>query len=257
MPWTIKADSNIGGREEQQDRYLVVSSADGKDHLLVVADGAGGHKTGGLAAQTAIDCIRENLELLWSNTDPDTFLNKLIHMCNKRVLAVGGDEMACSTLVLVLIRDDEIFWGHVGDSRFYLIRDGNVVTKTTDHSVIELQRQRAAQDADAVVSASANKLYMCLGAMANITPEVSSSLVRKGDTLLLCSDGLWGQIDMQPLMSELNGPLLTLESLNKWTKKASHSKSERSDNITLVAAKFESESGFLPGLLKTITRFFK
>lgn len=257
MSWVIKAKSDIGGREEQQDRYLVVSSTDGRNHLLVVADGAGGHKTGAAAAQTAIDCIRENLELLWSSKDPDMFLNELINKCNERVLKVGGSEMACTTLVLVLIRGDEIFWGNVGDSRFYLIRDGNVVIKTTDHSVIELERQQAVQDADVAISASSNKLYMCLGALANIVPEVSSSLVRAGDTVLLCSDGLWGQTDMEPLIAELSEQPLTIEFLNKWTKKAKVSKSDRSDNVTLVAARFMSEQSFMSNPFKAITSFFK
>ena len=257
MPWITVADSDIGGREEQQDRYLIEHSDDGNSHLLVVADGAGGHKSGAVAAQTAIDCISKNLELLWSSNDPETFLNKLIIECNQCVLEVGEGDLACTTLVLVLIKGDEIFWGHVGDSRFYLIRNREVVIKTTDHSMIELQRQQAVQDADIVVSASSNEIYMCLGALADIVPEVASSLVKEGDTLLLCSDGLWSQIDMEPLVAELSEKPLTIESLNKWSEKARISKSGSSDNITLVAARFMNKPRLLSSPLKVFTSFFK
>lgn len=257
MPWIIVAGSDIGGREEQQDRYLLEQSDDGNNHLLVVADGAGGHKMGAVAAQTAVDCIGENLELLWSCEDPDTFLNKLIIECNERVLAVGDGDLACTTLVLVFMRGDEVFWGHIGDSRFYLIRDRGVVIKTTDHSVIELQRQQAAQNPDIVVNASPNGLYMCLGALADIVPDVASSLAREGDTLLLCSDGLWGQIDMEPLIAELSEKPLTIESLNTWIEKAKVSKSDNSDNITLVAARFMNKPNFFSDPLRALIRLFK
>lgn len=257
MPWITVAESNIGGREEQQDRYLVEHSDDGHNHLLVVADGAGGHKSGAVAAQTAVDCISENLEFLWSSKDPDTFLNNLIIECNESVLAVGDSDLACTTLVLVFIKGDEIFWGHAGDSRFYLIRKGEVVIKTTDHSMVELQRQQAAQDAGIVVSASSNEIYMCLGALADIVPEVASSLAREGDTLLLCSDGLWSQIDMKPLVAELSEKPLTIESLTKWAEKARISKSASSDNITLVAARFTNKPQLLSSLFNRITSYFQ
>jgi serine/threonine protein phosphatase PrpC len=98
---------------------------------------------------------------------------------------------------------------------------------------------------------------MCLGALAEITPEVSSSLVREGDTLLLCSDGLWGQIDMEPLITELSQESLSTESLKKWTEQARISKVNNSDNITLVAAKFINKSPQFLNPLKVLVNFFK
>lgn len=257
MAWITAANSDIGGRKEQQDRYLVEHSVDGNSHLLVVADGAGGHKTGALAAQTAVDCISENLPFLWSNQDPDTFLSKLIVECNDRVLEVGEGDLACTTLVLVFIRNDEVFWSHVGDSRFYLIRGDDAVIQTIDHSVIELQRQQATQDADIAVSASSNEIYMCLGALADIFPEVASSVAREGDTLILCSDGLWGQIEMGPLIAELNENPLSIAYLNSWIEKARVSKFGSSDNITLVAARFTRKPKPLSRLVMAIADLFK
>ncbi len=257
MPWTTAADSEIGGRDEQQDRYLIVSSDDGSSHLLAVADGAGGHKMGALAATTAINCICENLALLWPNKDPASFLDKLIIECNERVLAVGGDDMACTTLVMVFIKEDELFWGHIGDSRFYLIRDRQVVFQTTDHSVGELRKQQAHQGAEIASNASPNELYMCLGALPDVAPEVSSSVAREGDTLLLCSDGLWGQIDMDQVVAELNETTFAKETLKKWTEKARDSKADRSDNITAVTASYVAKQSFLSRCFKACVNLFK
>lgn len=257
MSWITVADSNIGGREEQQDRYLLVSSTDGKSHLLAVADGAGGHKMGALAAQAAIRCICDNLASLWPSKDPADFLDKLITECNKRVLAVGDGDMACTTLVLVFIKGDELFWGHVGDSRFYLIRDRKVAFQTIDHSVGELQKQQEDHVDKSILNASANELYMCLGALPNIAHEVESGIVREGDILLLCSDGLWGQIDMDLVVVELGESSLSNENVANCLEKARQSKLDRSDNITLVAAKYIGEPSLFSRIFEALVRPFK
>ena len=98
---------------------------------------------------------------------------------------------------------------------------------------------------------------MCLGALADIAPDVASSLAREGDTLLLCSDGLWGQIDMSALIAELDEKPLTPELLHKWIDKARVSNSESGDNITLVAARFINKPRLLSSLLLAITSLFK
>lgn len=257
MPWTTVADSDIGGREEQQDRVLIESGPNGHDHLLVVADGAGGHAAGALAAQTAIDCIKLNLHLLWASKDPHEVLHNLIIKCNQQVRLVGNDDLACSTLVVVLMRHDEIFWGHVGDSRLYLIRDGHVVANTIDHSVAELERQAPSDTYSLSSSALKNTLYNCLGAHEDIEPELSSSLVRDGDTLLLCSDGLWGQIEMGALITEIGEHGLSLDSIKKWVQKAKASKAEYSDNITVIAAKYSLERSLFFKPLSVLASLFK
>ncbi len=244
MPWVTVADSDIGNREEQQDRYLIVRSDDAHSHLLVVADGAGGHKMGALAAQTAINCIQNNLANLWRSEDPMSVLTDLIIQCNERVLAIGDEEIACSTLVMVFVRGDELFWAHVGDSRLYLIRDDQVSFQTTDHSVAELKRQHDKDGIESSLSDSSSELYMCLGALNEVVPEVQSGLARDGDTLLLCSDGLWGQLDMDFILSELTSAPLDVAVMKKLTALAKSSKQDTSDNITLIAASYSKKPSF-------------
>jgi len=98
---------------------------------------------------------------------------------------------------------------------------------------------------------------MCLGAVQEVVPEVSSSMAREGDILLLCSDGLWGQLDMNELVSESGGGALSNENLTQWIQKAKQSKMHKSDNITLVLAKYNGKLGFFAGLFESVVSFFK
>jgi len=250
--WISVAGSDIGAREEQQDRYLVVRSDDGSSQLLAVADGAGGHTFGALAAQTAIKYVQESLPRLWASEDPQNFISDLIDQCNQKVIAVGKGDLACSTLVIVFMKSDEVFWGHVGDSRFYLIRDGHVVAKTSDHSIGQLRESQQDQIGAERYEAAENELYMCLGALDQVTPELDSSAAREGDSILLCSDGLWGQTDMAKTIADLSDTGLSQESLSKMVKQAISaakvSTPKNSDNITLIASKFIGKPSFFKRL---------
>ena len=256
MPWNCAVDTDIGDRDEQQDRFLMVQSPAGDRCLLVVADGAGGHKTGGAAAEAAIEHIRDQLPGLLNSKDPQSLLYELVQHCNERVLKVGGDELACTTLVIVLADDDQVFWAHVGDSRVYLLRHGETVVRTTDHSLIELQRVNPSAVSDTEHAVTTNQLYMCLGALDQVTPDTDSSLVRDGDTLLLCSDGLWNQVDMQPVTRTLSMDPVNTESLRKWANLAKERGAGNSDNITLIAARYHAKPGLFNRILSTLRKPF-
>jgi len=256
VPWVIHANSDVGARDEQQDRYLIAHSDDGASQLLVVADGAGGEKMGALAAQTAVDYIAQKMDALWQCDDPTSFIETLINECNDRVLSVGGSELACSTLVLAFARGDELYWGHVGDSRFYLIRDSQVVSQTKDHSLEELEQSQEIQKTAENSKSSANGLYMCLGALQTISPEVASSILRADDSLILCSDGLWGQLDMKPVIFELSQNPLNETQVILWTELAKKNKLDRSDNITIIAAKYVKKTNAAARLAKSIAKLF-
>ena len=252
MPWTTNAATDIGDREEQQDRYLIVKH-DKKDMLLLaVADGAGGHLSGAKAAEAAIRCIHQNIPLLWQSPDPSVFLNDLLVECNQRVLAVEGDDLTCTTLVLAFVKNDEIFWAHTGDSRLYLIRNQSVAIRTIDHTVKELQKE---QDLE-VSSSNAGKLYMCLGAVPQITPEVGGSVLRDGDCFLLCSDGLWGQMDLEQRINCLDYKQISPERLADWVYEAKTNGSGSSDNITAVTATYQCAPSIWHRFITLFERWF-
>lgn len=256
MPWNVAVDTEIGDRDEQQDRFLMAQSPDGNRCLLVVADGAGGHKTGGVAAEAAIEHIREQLPALLNSRDPQNALHSLIQECNEQVLKVGGDELACTTLVMVLADDDQVFWAHVGDSRAYLLRRGETVMRTTDHSLVELHKTNPEAIPDSDQAVTANQLFMCLGALDQVDPDTDSSLVRDGDTILLCSDGLWNQVEMQLVTQAISAEPVTTESLHKWANLAKQGGAGHSDNITLIAARYRTKPSLIARIMAALQRPF-
>ena len=165
--------------------------------------------------------------------------------------------MACSTLVLVFMKGEELFWGHIGDSRLYLIRDNKVIFQTTDHSTEELRKSGDDKTTENEFGTVSGGLYMCLGALQDIIYDVESGLAREGDVLLLCSDGLWGQADMNRMIAELSTSPLNHEHVATWLNPARQLKQERSDNITLLAARYNEEASSISRLLTAITKPFR
>jgi len=233
MPWITSAISDIGGREEQQDRHLIVKHKRKDMLLMAIADGAGGHVSGAEAAEAAVDCVKEYLPRLWLSKDPAA---------------------ACSTLVVLFAKGDEIFWAHVGDSRFYLIRNQSILITTTDHTITELNKATGANKPD---SPNSDKLYMCLGALAEITPDIGSSILREGDTLLLCSDGLWSQVDMQSVASQLADSSLDDEDIASYIGLAKQSNPNGCDNITLATARYKARLSFIAKMGNKLGTLFK
>jgi len=254
MPWITSAISDIGGREEQQDRHLIVKHKRKDMLLMAIADGAGGHVSGAEAAEAAVDCVKEYLPRLWLSKDPATLLGHLLSECNERVLRVNSNDMACSTLVVLFAKGDEIFWAHVGDSRFYLIRNQSILVTTTDHTITELNKATGANKPD---SPNSDKLYMCLGALAEITPDIGSSILREDDTLLLCSDGLWSQVDMQSVASQLADSSLDDEDIASYIGLAKQSNPNGCDNITLVTARYKARLSFIAKMGNKLGTLFK
>ncbi len=269
MSWTIQEASNIGGRAEQQDRSLILASDDGRQHLLVVADGAGGHLLGGQAAQMAIDTIRAQAPELWLSDDPISSLEYLCHLTHQQVCGLTeGKGIACTTVIILLVRGTDAYWVHAGDSRLHLVRDQKCFLATKDHSLLQLHLDQVEENPDdetlRMGTVRANQLYMCLGAPVDFEPAVNAASLKSGDIFLLSSDGFWGQVDFSSVLQSSNGMGDDPEWSRKWVDKARDTGGERSDNITLVAARFSSEEGAglsagemaTPSIFRRIKRFF-
>ena len=139
MPWQFSMASDIGGRSEQQDCLEMLSSDSGDTHLVVVADGMGGHRDGALAARTVIETARRHFNS-GRTSDPQTFLQGLCLESHQAISDLGGNEQRSpgSTCVLLYLDGPEAYWAHVGDSRLYHFRNGKLLNLTQDHSVAQL-----------------------------------------------------------------------------------------------------------------------
>ena len=197
--------SVVGDRESNQDRCLFLSSND--TVLLGLADGLGGHPRGEAAAQLLVDVS----EALFRRApkplaDPEHFMLQCIGRAHLSILRFGRRQdppvAPRTTAVLAVIQGGMAYWAHVGDSRLYLVRDGQVHTQTRDHSQIRFVRQSGEEPSRPRAS-----LTRCLGGMPQppTTTCGPPTLLQTGDTLLLCTDGLWGQLAQRTLVDTFDG----------------------------------------------------
>lgn len=229
--------SLIGDRPKNQDRCLYLSSP--KTILLGLADGLGGHPRGEIAAQLLID-VSETLfrQARKPLPDPQHFMLLCIGKAHELITRFGRRQTPPvaprTTAVLAIVQDASAHWVHVGDSRLYLIRDGQVHARTRDHSHVRFVRESATK-----ASRAHSSLTRCLGGMVQppVTTCGPNTPLQQGDTLLLCSDGLWGQVPSTTLIGALSHPAAALEqSLQSLARRAGET--PNSDNITAVAMRW-------------------
>jgi PPM family protein phosphatase len=161
-------------RESNEDRYLVREG--GKTTLLAVADGVGGEAGGEMASAAAIDALAAGFFGAGSERPPAEALASAIRGANDAVLGAAGksgQQGAASTLVAAAIAGGSAVIGNLGDSRAYLLRDGEIRLVTADHAG-ELQ----------------SSITRFVGDPRGVQPDVFVEALRPGDRILLCSDGL-------------------------------------------------------------------
>lgn len=233
-PFVAARASAIGERDCNQDRCFFL---DGGDSILLgLGDGLGGHPRGEIAAQLLQD-VCENLfrQAAKPITDPERFMLQCIGKAHHAIRRFGDRQQPPvaprTTAVLALIQDGVAHWSHVGDSRLYLIRNGRLISRTRDHAHVQFVRDSAEHGPRAHTS-----LTRCLGGLAEppTTTCGPATALQAGDVLLLCSDGLWGQLDPRLLLSAFAADSDTLpERLPQLVTQAAGR--PQSDNVTAVA----------------------
>lgn len=200
MKFSIYQESRQGARRSNQDRVAYCYSRDAL--CMIVADGMGGHLHGEVAAQIATQFIAEAFQRQAQPRleEPSRFLLDTIMNAHLAIIDYanvrGLLETPRTTVVTCIVQDGLAYWAHVGDSRLYLIRDGRIEAQTKDHSRVQalVDAGRIREEAVAV-HPERNKIFNCLGQMAPPKIDLSRpTALRHGDTLLLCSDGLWGPL---------------------------------------------------------------
>ena len=240
MNWRFGLASHIGGREEQQDRVEVIASPHGDDYLVVVADGMGGHHGGALAAQAVIDSSKAYFHKAKTN-DPLASLEELCSEAHQTVNGVGeqGSQSPGSTCVMLHLSADEACWAHVGDSRLYHFRNGEVLTQTRDHSVVQLLVSRGEMaEHEMADSPLKNQLYMRLGGEQHPKPDLGAAEVQEGDVFLLCSDGFWDAVEHHEVCAVLSEQDLE-DAVEHLVNLARERGGNAGDNITVALAQLE------------------
>jgi len=209
MRFSIYQASRQGGRRYNQDRVAYSYSRDAL--LMVVADGMGGHAHGELAAQITVQTLAETFQRNAKPKlkDPAAFLHGAIERAHDAINQHANthklSEIPHTTCVACVVQDDTMWWAHVGDSRLYLFSDNGLVTKTRDHSTVQQMCDDGLITEEAMQThPDRNKIYNCLGGFMPPEVEVARPLpLSERDTLLLCTDGLWGALTEEQITATL------------------------------------------------------
>jgi protein phosphatase len=197
--------TDVGVRRTHNQDNFAVLLASGEEqfadygHLFLVADGMGAHAVGEKASEQAAAVIPHTYHK-HAGQGPSGALRKAfieanasIHTCGQQNREFAG--MGTTTTAL-LLRPDAAWIGHVGDSRAYRIRDGQIEQLTYDHSLIWEYARRQGVDPDEVKDIPSNVIIRCLGPEPLVQIDIEGPHgVRPGDIFVLCSDGLSGQVN--------------------------------------------------------------
>ncbi len=192
--------SLLGAREENQDR--VVAAVAEHAVLLVVVDGMGGHADGARAAEVTQKSL---LEAFWHTPqplfDPLGFLHMALGRAHEEVVRVGMslplEQRPRATCAVCLIQQHAAWWAHIGDSRVYHLRKGQVVTRTRDHSHVELLLREGLITAEQALNHPMRNFVECCIGGDPILPDMTISGRRElepDDVLFVCTDGMWATL---------------------------------------------------------------
>ena len=200
----VSAKSDIGlVRAVNEDNYAIRVP-----ELFVVADGMGGHVAGEIASKLAIDTLLNTIPL-HTTSDPVAQLEQGITKSNQAVFCESQSDSRYSgmgtTLTVVHIAGNIVFCGHVGDSRLYLFRQGELSQLTKDHSLVwELARAGTISMEETRTHPQRNILTRAVGASDSIQIDFEQFEWMEGDILMLCTDGLTNMLDDQHICSILS-----------------------------------------------------
>ena len=206
-------------RTRNEDAYL----DDVSNRLFVVADGLGGHPAGDVASQLTIDVVAERLDGYDPTDGLMDHLRDLLDEANDSVVSASHEDASKrgmgTTAVIARISDDErlLTLAHVGDSRAYVLRDGELKQATRDH-VMENMFGRT--------------LTQAIGASDGIEPEAAEIPLEPGDRILLCTDGLTDMLDDDEIAAVLSSDRTPDECCDELVDQALAKGGH--DNVTLI-----------------------
>lgn len=240
--------SHIGlVRKTNEDEYY----CDGRNRYLLIADGIGGHQHGQIASKLAVDtakwCIEENI----SQKEPLAVLEDAFHRANARVYEYQEKEaqgqLMGTTLTAVILTQDKLYFGHIGDSRAYLLSAGKMPRLlTNDHTYLAELAQHDQQTYQMIASNSVvdkkNTLVRAIGPDEVCVPQFGESDICTGDVILLMTDGMYRYVTNQEIAEIVS----YTDNLNEVALRFEQLALERGgkDNATIVI--YKREEGDMP-----------
>jgi PPM family protein phosphatase len=224
--------------------------------LLVVSDGMGGAEGGEIASRLTTSILQIELPRLPKRLSAQSRLSAAIEEANavvrqerlvdRKLNAMGA------TVTAALIERNMVYIGEVGDSRAYIMRDGRLKQITTDQTMLQVMLDAGSiTPSAAATSRNRNILLQAIGSQEYLQIAVNSLELRRGDLLLLCSDGLSGKLNAMEMAAIIQSNSSMTASAKALVEAAKERGGE--DNITVILAKFNGE-GLRPRTQETLTR---
>lgn len=244
MKFSVFQVSRRGGRSKNEDRMGYCYTRE--SGLFLLADGMGGHPDGEVAAQLALQTVsayfqkaaRPSVGLV-----PE-FLSSALLSAHHQIIRYASEkgmlDSPRTTLVAAVVERGCVHWVHCGDSRLYLVRDGQLMTRTRDHSYSEQQANLGHYDE----SINRNVLFTCLGSPQRPIYDLSAPVpLQQGDKILLCSDGLWSALPDHEIVNVLAANPVA-QSVPDLAERALRKAGSSSDNVTVLALEWETPDAF-------------
>jgi len=216
-------------RRRNEDEYVV------EPPLFAIADGMGGAQAGELASSLAAGAVRGGEGAAGGGEE---YVVELIQEANRRVYQRSSQDAAVSgmgtTMTVALVEEGSVVFGHVGDSRAYLIRDGKLEQLTEDHSLVaELVRSGKLSPEEAETHPQRSVITRALGTDPDVDVDTFSIPTQPGDLFMLCSDGLTSMVEDDVILSTVEKHRDNLQTAAKALIRAAN-KGGGEDNITVV-----------------------
>jgi protein phosphatase len=241
MRVVVGARTDVGRlRSANEDAYLAESP------LFVIADGMGGHIAGDVASSTAIETISAHKQDI-TPADPQT-LAQLVHEANAAVWSKAQSDPALSgmgtTCTLVYVDDGRAHVAHVGDSRAYRLREGELERLTEDHTLVaRMVKEGKLRPEDADHHPQRSIITRALGIDSEISVDLTAVELDEGDRLLLCSDGLTSMVPEQEIVDTLSTQPDAQAAADSLVEAANRAGGEDNVTVLVVDAGGSSEAG--------------
>ena len=230
---------DVGRKREVNQDYIFVSNEPlgNLPNLLIVADGMGGHRAGDFASRYAVETLKEDLA---NSTEdgPEAMIRKAIQSANQKLIEAARQDARLegmgTTLVVATVIEHTLYFANVGDSRLYLLHD-TIKQLSKDHSFVQEMVRLGGIDAEeAKHHPDKNIITRAVGAREKVEVDFFEYRLKKGDMILMCTDGLSNMIEDEEMLVIVKSSRDIVEAVERLVERANDNGGN--DNIGVILA---------------------
>ena len=237
--------TDVGRKRQLNEDYVCARTEEvgNLSNFFIVADGMGGHKAGDRASKETVEMMLEKISTV-KETDPKVILQEALNVANRKVFldASASEDLEGrgTTVVAATILDGKLLAMNVGDSRLYLISDGEIRQITMDHSLVEeMVRKGILAKEKARNHPKKNIITRAVGVAPTVEPDFFEVDLKAGDRILMCSDGLSNMLEDEELQKIVDS-VGSLEDKAKFLVDAANVNGGK-DNVSVILIEIPAE----------------